>query len=71
MTTKVALFLTLKNEAAARQLGVRRLRQAPEDGQRFVVTVDGRPVRARITRCTPGAEQALGVFVPEVFADEL
>jgi hypothetical protein len=70
MTTKVKLFLNLKNETAARPLGLRRLRRAPGDGQSFKIAVDGRPVRARITRWSTETEHDQGPFVPEVYAEE-
>jgi hypothetical protein len=52
----VRLFLCLKHEEATRPLGLRRLRRAPETGQKFELAIDGRPVRARIVRLsgTPG-----------------
>ncbi|HKW52624.1 MAG TPA: hypothetical protein VJO12_02960 [Stellaceae bacterium] len=46
MITKVQLFLNMRNEGVARPLGVRRLRRAPECGQKFAVAV-GRAVGAR------------------------
>ncbi len=33
MTTKVKLFLSMKNEAVARPLGLRRMRRAPGRGR--------------------------------------
>lgn len=70
MTTKVKLFLSLKNETAARPLGLRRLRRAPGGGQSFKIAVDGRPVRARITRWSTETGLDQGPFVPEVYAEE-
>lgn len=70
MTTKVTLFLNLKDEAVARPLGMRRLRREPEHGQKFDIAVDGRSVRVRITRFTTASAQSQGRFVPEVYADE-
>jgi hypothetical protein len=70
MITKVKLFLNLKDETVARPLGVRRLRRAPGDGQRFEIAVDGRSVRARITRWSTETERDQGRFVPDVYAEE-
>jgi hypothetical protein len=71
MTTKVTLFLNMKDEAIARPLGVRRLRRAPGCGQRFDIAIDGRSVRARITRCSSTTQRVLSVSVPEVYAEEV
>ena len=71
MITKIQLFLNLKNEAAARPLGLRRLRRAPGYDQRFEISVDGRPVRARIMRFSTASEPAQDSFVPEVYAEEI
>lgn len=71
MTTKVKLFLNMKNEPDARPLGLRRMRKAPGHGQRFEIAVDGRAVRARITRFSTGTERTQGLFVPDVYAVEL
>jgi hypothetical protein len=68
MTTKVQLFLSMKNESNARPLGLRRLRRAPGRGQRFAVAIDGRSVCARITGfSTP----LLGTLPPDVYAEEV
>ena len=71
MTTKVKLFLNMKNEPDARPLGLRRMRRAPGYGQRFKIAVDGRAVRARITRFSTVTERTQGLFVPDVYAEEL
>jgi hypothetical protein len=71
MTTKVTLFLNMKNETVARPLGVRRLRRAPGFGQSFEIAVDGRPVRARITRFSSATGLVPGSAVPDVYADEV
>jgi hypothetical protein len=77
MITKVQLFLSMKDESVARPLGVRRLRQAPESGQKFQIAVDGRPVRARITRFSsetgpvPGETGPVPGVVPQVYAEEI
>lgn len=71
MITKVKLFLNLKNETVARSLGLRRLRRAPGHGQRFEVAVDGRSVRARITRFSTGTGRVGALFIPDVYAEEL
>ena len=74
MTTKVTLFLNMKDEAVARPLGVRRLRRAPERGQTFAIAVDGRSVRARITRSSSATEpvqSVQSVSVPDVYAEEV
>ena len=70
MTTQVRLFVNMKNEAMARPLGLRRLRNAPGFGQRFEVAVDGRPVRARITRFSTAIAPGEDLSVPEVYAEE-
>lgn len=70
MTTKVKLFLNLKDESAARPLGLRRLRRAPGEGQRFEIAVDGRAVQARITRCSTAPGRVRAAFVPDVYAEE-
>jgi hypothetical protein len=71
MTTKVTLFLTMKDEAVARPLGARRLRHAPGRGQRFDIAIDGRSVRARITRCSSATELVPSASVPDVYAEEV
>jgi hypothetical protein len=71
MTTKVKLFLNMKNEAVARPLGLRRLRRAPGRGQRFDIAVDGRSVRARITRFSSATERVRTLSVPDVYAEEV
>jgi hypothetical protein len=71
MTTKVTLFLNMRDEAVARPLGVRRLRRAPERGQTFAIAVDGRSVRARITRSSSATEPVQSVSVPDVYAEEV
>jgi hypothetical protein len=69
MITKVQLFLNMKDESVARPLGVRRLRRAPGSGQKFEIDVDGRAVRARITRFSRAS--VLGTMVPDVYAEEI
>lgn len=71
MITIVRLFLSMKNEGAARPLGLRRLRRAPAAGQKFEVTVEGRSVRARIVRLasTPGRQG--GLSMSDVYAEEV
>ena len=71
MITKVQLFLSMKDESVARPLGVRRLRRAPGPGQKFEIAVDGRAVRARITRFSRAAGSALGTMFPDVYAEEI
>jgi hypothetical protein len=71
MTTKVTLFLSMKNDTVARPLGLRRLRRAPGCGQSFEVAVDGRAVRARITRFSSATGLGQGLPVPDVFAEEI
>ena len=71
MITKVQLFLNIKNEGAARPLGVRRLRRAPGCGQKFEIAIDGRSVRARIMRFRTRAPGHLRATVPDVYADEI
>jgi hypothetical protein len=71
MITKVKLFVSMKDEAVARSLGLRRLRRAPAHGQEFQIPLDGRPVRARITRFSTASDLAPDVAVPEVYADEI
>jgi hypothetical protein len=71
MTTKVKLFLNMKNEDVARPLGLRRLRRAPGHGQTFEIPVDGRAVRARITRFSATGERVPGLPVPDVYAEEI
>lgn len=66
MTTKVKLFLSMKHEAVARPLGLRRMRRAPGRGQRFAIAVDGRAVSARITLCSSVTERVLDVYAEEV-----
>jgi hypothetical protein len=70
MITTVRLFLSMRNEGVARPLGLRRLRRAPEAGQKFEVAVEGRPVRARIVRLssTPGRHD--GPCTADVYAEE-
>ncbi|HXP31405.1 MAG TPA: hypothetical protein VN832_09970 [Stellaceae bacterium] len=70
MTTQVRLFVNMKNEDMARPLGLRRLRNAPGRGQRFEVAVDGRPVRARITRFSTAIAPGADLPVPDVYAEE-
>lgn len=70
MTTKVQLFLSMKDESIARPLGVRRLRRAPGPGQKFDIAVDGRSVRARITRSS-ATGRLRGMMVPDVYAEEI
>jgi hypothetical protein len=62
--TKVKLFLSLKNEDVARPLGLRRFRQAPGQGQKFQIDVDGRSVQARVTSTVPA-------LIPDVYAEEI
>jgi hypothetical protein len=71
MVTKVQLFLNMKNEGVARPLGVRRLRRAPGCGQKFEIAVDGRSVRARITRFSSATKRLREVMVPDVYAEEI
>jgi hypothetical protein len=71
MITTVRLFLSMKDEAAARPLGLRRLRNAPEAGQKFEVAVDGRPVRARIVRLASTPGRPGGLSTSDVYAEEL
>jgi len=71
MTTKVQLFVSIKNEAVARPLGVRRLRQAPATGQRFQIPLDGRAVHARITRFSAASDPVSKTSVPTVHAEEI
>jgi hypothetical protein len=71
MTTKVKLFVNMKNETVARPLGVRRLRRAPGRGQQFDIAVDGRSVRARITRLSSATERIRPLSVPDVYAEEV
>ncbi len=71
MITKVQLFLNLNAESAARPLGIRRLRRAPEPGQKFEIAVDGRPVRARITRFSAATGRLRGAMIPDVYAEEI
>jgi hypothetical protein len=71
MTTKVTLFLNMKDEAVARPLGMRRLRHAPCRGQKFDIAIDGRSVHARITRCSGATERVQAVSVPEVYVEEV
>jgi hypothetical protein len=70
MTTKVRLFLNVKDESTARALGVRRMRNVPKLGQLFDIAVDGRSLRARITSSSDAMEGAGGSFVPDVYAEE-
>jgi hypothetical protein len=71
MTMKVKLFVSMKNEAVARPLGVRRLRQAPARGQRFQIPLDGRAVHARITRFSSAGDTVSPTSVPTVHAEEI
>jgi hypothetical protein len=71
MTTKVTLFLNMKDEAVARPLGVRRLRRSPEPGQTFDIAVDGRSVRARITRSSRATDLVQATSVLDVYAEEV
>jgi len=71
MTTKVQLFLSMKDESVARVLGVRRLRRAPSSGQKFEIAVDGRAVRARITRFSSAIGPVPDMTVPDVYAEEI
>jgi hypothetical protein len=71
MTTKVKLFLSMKNEVVARPLGLRRLRRAPDCGQKFAIAVDGRSVSARITRCSSASQNAPGSSILDVYAEEV
>jgi hypothetical protein len=71
MITKVRLFVNLKNEVAARPLGLRRLRHSPARGQSFDIDIDGRSVRARITRHSSGSDASRSGSVPDVYAEEL
>lgn len=71
MTTKVKLFLSMKNEAVARPLGVRRMRRAPGPGQSFDIALDGRSVRARITSSSNHEDGASALSVPNVYAEEI
>jgi hypothetical protein len=71
MITKVQLFLNIKNECVARPLGVRRLRRAPECGQKFKIAVDGRSVHARIMRFSSATGRRRAVAVPDVYAEEI
>src|ERR1041385_2004384 len=71
MITTVRLFLSMKNEAVARPLGLRRLRRAPEAGQKFEVAVEGRPVHARIVRLSITSEGHDGLLsASDVYAEE-
>lgn len=71
MITKVQLFLNMKDESVARPLGVRRLRRAPGHGQKFEIAIDGRAVRARITRFSRATGRLHGMMVPDVYAEEI
>jgi hypothetical protein len=71
MTTKVKLFLSMRNEAVARLVGMRRMRRGPGLGQRFDVAVDGRAVSARITGCSSSPGEVLGSSVLNVYAEEV
>ena len=70
MITTVRLFLSMKNEGVARPLGLRRLRRAPEAGQKFEVAVEGRSVRARIVRLASTTEHQGGLPTSDVYAEE-
>ncbi len=71
MTTRVRLFVSMKNESVARPLGVRRMRRPPASGQQFHIPLDGRSVHARITRLSGAGDLTLGHAVPRVYADEI
>lgn len=71
MSTRVRLFLSMKNENVARPLGVRRLRHPPAGGQQFRIPLDGRSVHARITRLSSVSDMAVSHPVPHVYADEI
>lgn len=71
MVMKVKLFVCMKNEAVARPLGLRRLRRAPAHGQKFQIPVDGRAVRARITRCPTERDLVPEASIPDVYAEEI
>jgi hypothetical protein len=71
MITRVKLFVSMKNEDVARPLGLRRLRRAPASGQHFHIPVDGRAVRARITRLSGAGDAIAGGAVPNVYAEEV
>lgn len=71
MTTRVRLFVSMKNETVARPLGVRQLRRPPANGQQFQILLDGRSVQARITRLLGANDMAAGRTVPHVYADEI
>jgi hypothetical protein len=70
MTTRVKLFLSMKNESVARPLGLRRMRRAPGRGQRFDIAVDGRSVSARITHCSSATWRVAGSPILDVYAVE-
>lgn len=71
MTTRVRLFVSMKNETIARPLGIRRLRRAPANGQQFRIPLDGRSVHARITRLSGTSDLAAGRAVVRVYAAEI
>lgn len=72
MITKVMLFVSVKNETDARALGLRRLRRAPVRGQQFQIPLDGRTVRARITRFAIESDhKAADPGIPSVYAEEI
>ena len=71
MTTKVKLFLSMKNEAVARPLGLRRMRRAPGRGQKFPIAIDGRAMIARITHCSSVTARVPGLSVLDVYAEEV
>ena len=71
MTTRVQLFVSMKNENVARPLGLRQLRRPPVSGQQFQILLDGRSVHARITRLSGSSDMVAGRTVPRVYADEI
>jgi hypothetical protein len=71
MTTRVRLFVSMKNENVARPLGMRRLRRPPASGQQFRIPLDGRSVLARITRVSGASDMAVGRTVLRIYADEI
>jgi hypothetical protein len=71
MTTRVRLFVSMKNESVARPLGVRQLRHPPASGQQFQIPIDGRSVHVRIARLSGADDSTRGRVVPRVYADEI
>jgi hypothetical protein len=71
MTTRVRLFVAMKDEHIARPLGLRRLRRHPVNGQQFQIPLDGRAVHARITRCAAPADPMAGRAITDVYAEEI